>query len=70
MKSRKKPTKKQPTEEEIDKIVESQADDDSAWGKPIQVRRARSASLALPAELATRAAFLAKLHREKMSKIG
>lgn len=68
MKSRKKPLKKQLTEEEIDEIVESQADDDSAWGKPIQVRRANSEALALPAELAARAAFLAKLHREKNVK--
>lgn len=65
MKSKKKPTKRQLTEKEIDEIVESQADDDSAWGKPIQVRRGNSNSLALPAELAARAAFLAKLHREK-----
>lgn len=61
MKSRKKPAKKQLTEEEIDKIVESQADDDSAWGKPIQVRGARLESLAPPNELAARAVFLAKL---------
>lgn len=66
MKSRKKPTRKQATEEEIDKIVESQADDDSAWEKPIEVRRATPSSLALPAELAARAAFLAKLHRENV----
>jgi len=68
MKSKTKPTKKQLTEKEIDEIVESQADDDSAWGKPIQVRRTNSESLALPAELAARAAFLAKLHREKNVK--
>lgn len=55
MKSRKNPTKKQLTEEEIDEIVESQADDDSAWGKPIEVRRAKPESLAVPAELAARA---------------
>jgi hypothetical protein len=48
MKARKKPAKKQPTEDEVDKIVESQADDDSAWGKPVQVRRANPESLALP----------------------
>jgi hypothetical protein len=65
MKSRKKPATKQSTEEEIDEFVESQADEDSAWGKPIQVRRTNTASISLPAELAARAAFLAKLHREK-----
>ena len=34
-------------------------------GKPVRVVRAKAASLSLPAELAPRAAFLAKLHREK-----
>jgi len=68
MKSRKKPNTKRLTEEEIDEIVESQADDDSAWGKPIQVRRTNIRSIALPAELAARAAFVAKVHREKPVK--
>jgi hypothetical protein len=65
MKSTKKQVKKQLTEEQIDYIVESQAGDDSAWGKPIQVRRAKATSMLIPAELARRATFLAKLHREK-----
>jgi hypothetical protein len=60
-----KSTNKQLTEQEIDSIVETQAEDDSAWEKPIEVRKARSTSLSIPAELAARAAFLAKLHREK-----
>jgi len=64
MKSIKKQAKKQHSEEEIDAIVESQTDDDSAWERPIKVRRAKAASLSIPAELAARAAFLAKLHRE------
>ena len=63
-----KPARKQPrkglSEVEVDSIVESQADEDSAWEKPIQVRRAKPASVTIPAELAARAAFLAKLHRE------
>ncbi len=49
---------------EIDKIVVAQADDDTAWEKPVRVRRARPASLSLPSELALRAAFVARLHRE------
>jgi hypothetical protein len=53
------------SEEEIDKIVVIQADDDSAWEEPIQVEMAKAASLSIPAKLAARAAFLAKLHREK-----
>lgn len=64
MKSTKKRTKKRLTEKEIDGIVESQADDDSAWEKPIQAGRAKPASLSIPAELTARAGFLAKLHRE------
>jgi len=52
------------SEEEIDKIVVAQADDDSAWEKPTRVRRPRSASVPLPAELAARAAFFARLHRQ------
>ena len=65
MKSRRKPAKKQLTDEQIEEIVESQADDDSAWEKPIQVRRAKLGSVSLPPELAARVAFLAKLHRER-----
>ena len=50
------------SEAEIDRIVVSQADDDSFWGKPVRVRR-KPTSVSIPAELATRAAFLARLHR-------
>jgi hypothetical protein len=57
-------TKKKPTEKEIDRLVISQADDDSAWEKPVRVRRTKSASLSIPADLAARAAFLARLHRK------
>lgn len=52
------------SEEGIDEIVVAQADDDSAWEKPIHVRRTKPTSLSIPAELAARAAFLARLHRE------
>jgi hypothetical protein len=57
--------KKNLSEQEIDQIVVVQADDDSAWEKPIRVRRTKSASLSIPADLAARAAFLAQLHRTK-----
>jgi len=56
--------KKKLSEEEIDKIVAGQADDDSAWEEPIHVRKTKPTSLSVPAELAARAAFLARLHRE------
>ncbi|OQX14297.1 MAG: hypothetical protein BWK80_41955 [Desulfobacteraceae bacterium IS3] len=57
-------TKKKLSEKEIDEIVVSQADDDSAWEEAIETRRTKKSSLAISAELARRAAFLAKLHRE------
>ena len=51
-------------QEAIDGIVVSEADEDAAWDAPIQVKRSTPASLSIPGELAARAAFLAKLHRE------
>jgi hypothetical protein len=65
MNSKKKPRRNRLAEEEIDKFVQSQAEDDSAWERPVKVRRAKSTALSLPAELAARAASLARLHREK-----
>ena len=52
------------SEEEIDKIVVEQVDKDSAWEEPIHVRKKKSTSLSVPAEIAARAAFLAKMHIE------
>jgi len=57
-------TTKKLTSKEIDQIVISQAEDSNAWEKPVKVRRGKTASLTLPAELAARAAFLARLHRQ------
>jgi len=51
------------SEQEIDRIVVAQANDDSAWEKPVHVRRTEPAFLSIPADLAARAAFLAQLHR-------
>ena len=65
MSSKKKSRRNRFSEEDIDKIVESRAEDDSAWERSIKVRRAKLTALSLPAELAARAAFLARLHREK-----
>ncbi|MBI5652979.1 MAG: hypothetical protein HZC40_21405 [Chloroflexi bacterium] len=53
------------SEPEIDQIVAAQADDDAAWEKPIRVRRKKSASVMIPAELAARAEFLARVHRRR-----
>ena len=59
-----KSKKKVLSEEEIDALVEVQADDDEAWDAPVQVRRKQKDVLSLPADLAARAAFLARLHKE------
>ncbi len=56
------------SQEEIDNLVESQADDEDAWDAPIQVKRKKEDSLSLPANLAMRADFLAKLHKENDTK--
>lgn len=53
------------TEAEIDDLVVALADDDNAWEEPIQVHKTVPSSLRIPAELAERAAFLAKLHRAR-----
>ena len=53
------------SEEQIDQVVIEQADDDSAWEEPILVGRSGPASLSIPADLAARAAFLARLHRSE-----
>lgn len=49
--------------EEIDEAVSAEADDDSAWEKPVKVRRPKAAAFELPSDLAARAAFFARLHR-------
>jgi hypothetical protein len=64
MSSETKPPKKL-SESEIDQIVISQADDDTAWEQPIFVERSTRTSLTLPGDLAARATFLAQLHRAK-----
>jgi hypothetical protein len=53
------------SERDIDQIVVAQANDDSAWEKPVRARRTKPVSLAIPAKLAARAAFLAQVHRNK-----
>jgi hypothetical protein len=66
MNSSNKPTRQHLTEDEIDAIVESQANADSAWGKSVKVRKAAGpTSVSIPADLAASASFLARLHREK-----
>lgn len=66
MKNRQKtiPSRPKLTQDHVDRFVTAQADEDSAWQKAITVRRPKSTSLSIPAELAARAAFLARVHRE------
>ena len=52
------------SEKEIDENVVAQANDTSAWEKPIRVHKAKAASVSLTSELAARAAFFARLHHE------
>ena len=52
------------SEEEIDKIIVKQADDNLAWEEAIYVCKTEPTSLSIPANLAARATFLAKLHRQ------
>jgi hypothetical protein len=59
----KNPTKrKKLSPEEIDDIVVSQAEDDTAWEPPVEVRRGKPGSFFIPPDLAERAAFLARVH--------
>jgi hypothetical protein len=52
------------SQDEIDKIIVSQTEDNSKWDKPIRVNRKNVAKVSIPAELAARAAFLARLHKQ------
>jgi hypothetical protein len=56
--------KKKLSEKDIDQLAIAQANDDAAWGKPVCVQRAKPAALSIPADLAARAAFFARLHRK------
>ena len=51
-------------QEAIDELVIANSDDESAWGMPIRVKKSGLASLSIPGDLAARAAFLARVHRE------
>lgn len=52
-------------DEEIDKIISAQADEENAWEKPIRVPKKKRTTLNLPANLSARAAFYARIHKEK-----
>lgn len=51
------------SEEQIDEIVVTQVEDNTAWEDPVLVSRDIPTAMSLPPELVTRAAFLARLHK-------
>ena len=51
-------------EEGIDRLVTLDAEGESAWEAPVRVKRSKPTSVSISRELAARARFLAKLHRE------
>jgi hypothetical protein len=62
MNVKRSPKLKHLSSKQIDDLVVSQADDNNAWGTPIEVRRAKPGSFSIPPDLAERAAFLARMH--------
>jgi len=54
---------KQLPEEKIDEIVIAQANDDFAWEEAITVKRETPSTITLSPQIASRAAFLAELHK-------
>ncbi len=56
------------SETEIDDTVASQADEDSMWEAPVRVNRTANAKFPLPAEIAARASFVARLHGVKVDE--
>jgi hypothetical protein len=54
--------------DEIDDIVTSQTEDDSAWEEAVLVKRAADEEFSLPANLAARASFLARLHHSRVEE--
>jgi len=52
------------SDEEIDEIVITQANDDSQWEEPIHVNRSKQLSIPVTSELAERIAFFTRLHHE------
>ena len=59
-----KPKNRILSEQEIDGLVIAQADDESAWEKPVIVNRSPCTPVFLPSDLAERAGYFARLHHE------
>ena len=53
------------SDDQIDEIVEREADDSSAWDEPVFVGSQNpDTAISIPGDLAARAGFLARAHRE------
>lgn len=63
MNAKRSPKLKHLSSKQIDDLIVSRVDDDTAWGTPLEVRRAKPGSFSIPPDLAERAAFLARMHR-------
>jgi hypothetical protein len=59
---------KKPLEEHIDAMVVAEAEEPSAWSKPVKVRRSKAASVSLRS-LAARAAFCQAAPRESPERL-
>ena len=62
MNEKKNPKARKQTSREIDDLVISQAENTTAWGAPVEVRRNKPGSFSIPPDLTERAAFLARIH--------
>ena len=56
------------SEAEIDAAVVAESDVDGAWGKGVKVVRSGGSAVRLPAVLARRAEFVARLHRKNLAE--
>ena len=62
MSTKKSSKKKLLSSEQIDQLVVSESEDESAWESPVEVRRTKPGQFSLSPELAEKAAFLARVH--------
>ncbi|MFN7973876.1 MAG: hypothetical protein U0166_16265 [Acidobacteriota bacterium] len=64
----KRKVEKARSEAEIDAAVEADSEIESAWGKAVKVGRSGAGAVPLPAALARRAEFVARLHRKNLAE--
>jgi predicted DNA-binding protein len=57
--------KKKLTDEQIDKIIEKEAFNESAWDAPVKVKANKTISLRLAPQIVSKAKFFSKVHKIK-----